>query len=295
MYGKSFDNGRGHFLVAGDYRRGYENYAADLGLNDFTTPEFTGNETPADFDDNFAFNGENDYLATSGVAMGGAMGSAVPAVSGVSGLPDPLCGRQELLGDLDYHEAGEIVPAGITSNPPATSGFSTWEGQCADYPFPDDDGGESERYTFFVAARYDVTDRLRLGLTIAHHDRSNVNEKGRSRQNPFNNIVAPFTASDGSTITPADMTSIPFAHPGVQYNIANNAAWAAALGMGAALNTDNQVIQSPAGYRLNEQNSSNSINISASIDFTPNGWLDLSAFVAYGKSEARTPPPAGIR
>ena len=48
LFGVSFDEDRGSFLVAVDHRRTYENSAAELGLNDADVPLFDGSEPSSD-------------------------------------------------------------------------------------------------------------------------------------------------------------------------------------------------------------------------------------------------------
>ena len=203
LYGTSFGDDRGSFLVAFDYRQTTENLAAELGLNDSDVPQWDGSDAFwAEYgEDMYTGDAGYDYSAAVPSTGGGGMGMG----GGAAGTPlsDPLCGATDRI-DLHYTQLGEIVPAGVDG-----------AGTCAGYPLPDTDGRGSDRYTVFAALSYDFSDNVRGSAEIGYSDRQIFD---RSQFDP----------QDGAfTGTPIQVT-FPDNHPGLAYNKQIDPAWAAA-------------------------------------------------------------------
>ena len=141
LYGTTFGDERGSFLIAFDYRQTMENLAAELGLNHADVPQWDGSDGFwAEYgEDMFTGGSGYDYSAAAPSAGGGGMGMGMGGAPAGTALADPLCGATDQL-DLHYIQLGEIVPPGVDG-----------AGSCAGYPLLDTDGRGSDRYTVFAA------------------------------------------------------------------------------------------------------------------------------------------------
>ena len=292
LYGTSFGDDRGAFLVAFDYRQTMENLAAELGLNHADVPQYDGSETIADFDEDGMFVGGAgyDYSAT-GVGGGGGMGG-MGGMGGATTIPlaDPLCGMHGQV-DLPYWLVGEIVPAG--ADEPADSGT------CAGYPEPDMDGRDSDRYTVFAALSYDFSDNVRGSTELAYGTRQVIDI------NRYN------TNTGAITGTPIQVT-FPGNHPGLVYNQSIDPTWGSTAPMntgmagmgppdgggtgmgppasggsaGAALPVSGGIPQLPPGYEAFTGYDASTFNFRAGLDIQLSPMFQLDIGLTHGVSEA---------
>ena len=267
LYGTSFGDERGSFLVAFDYRQTTENLAAELGLNHADVPQWDGSDGFwAEYgDDMFTGGSGYDYSAAAPSAGGGGMGMGMGggAPAGTA-LPDPLCGATDQI-DLHYTQLGEIVPPGVDG-----------AGSCAGYPRLDTDGRGSDRYTVFAALSYDFSDRVSGSAEIGYSERQ---------------IFDPtrFDTNDGAyTGTPIQVT-IPNNHPGLAYYKENYPAWAAATRpprRGPAPVVSGGIPQSPVGFEDFAGYDASTINIRAGLDIQLSPMFQLDIGFTHGTSQA---------
>lgn len=261
LYGTSFGDGRGAFLVAFDYRQTNENLAAELGLNHADVPQYDGSETIADYEEDLFVGGAGyDYSASAGgggggmgMGMGGGGAVAVP-------LADPLCGADDQI-DLPYYLLGEIVPPGAAD--PVDSGT------CAGYPLPDTDGRDSDRYTAFAALSYDFSDRMRGSVEIGYGERQ-IFDPNR------------FDPNDGAFIGTPINVIFPANHPGLMHNQEISGAW----GMASRLPVSGGVAQFPVGFEDFSGYDASTFNVRAGLDIQLSPMFQLDIGLTHGASDA---------
>lgn len=250
MYGTSFNDDRGSFIVAFDYRETFEEDAEELGLNHANIPQFSGGETAADYE--ALFEGGGAYMYST-PAMGMGMG-AVPGIP----LSDPLCGRTDLV-DAPYYWLGEVVPVGIGMPDPAD------EGTCAGYPEPDTDGRDSNRYTVFSAFSYDLNDEARVSLELGFSDRR-IDDR------------ASFNTNTGSS----NDIDIPATHPGVLYNQTLDPTWASVAGT----TIQGGVNEFPVGYETWFGSDTQTYNLRGGLEIDITDKVGLKLGVSKGEAES---------
>ena len=273
LYGTSFGDDRGDFLVAFDYRQTTENLAAELGLNHADVPQWDGSDAFwAEYGEDMHTGGSGyDYSAAAPAAGGGGMGMGMGGGATASTLlADPLCGATDRI-DMHYSQLGEIVPPGVDGS-----------GSCAGYPLLDTDGRGSDRYTVFAALSYDFSDRVRGSAEVGYSERQ---------------IFDPtrFDPNDGAyTGTPIQVT-FPDYHPGLAYNKQIDPAWAAATappprrGMGPAGPApvvSGGIPQSPVGFEDFAGYDASTINIRAGLDIQLSPMFQLDIGFTHGTSQA---------
>lgn len=273
LYGTSFADDRGDFLVAFDYRQTTENLAAELGLNHADVPQWDGSDAFwAEYGEDMYTGGAGyDYAAAAPATGGGGMGMGMGGGATASTpLADPLCGATDRI-DMHYTQLGEIVPRGVDG-----------AGTCAGYPLLDTDGRGSDRYTVFAALSYDFSDNVRGSAEIGYSERQ---------------IFDPtrFDTNDGAyTGTPIPVT-FPDYHPGLAYNKQIDPAWAAAtappprMGMGPAGPApvvSGGIPQSPVGFEDFAGYDASTINIRAGLEIQLSPMFQLDVGFTHGTSQA---------
>ena len=266
LYGTTFGDDRGSFLVAFDYRQTTENLAAELGLNHADVPQWDGSDAFwAEYgDDMFTGGAGYDYSAAApstgggmGMGMGGGGAVATP-------LADPLCGATDQI-DQHYTQLGEIVPAGVDG-----------AGSCAGYPLLDTDGRGSDRYTVFTALSYDFSDSVRGSAEIGYSERQ-IFDPNR------------FDPNDGAYIGTPIQVTFPDHHPGLAYYKANYPAWAAATRpprRGPAPVVSGGISQFPVGFEDFTGYDASTINIRAGLEIQLSPMFQLDIGLSSGTSTA---------
>ena len=264
LYGTSFGDERGSFLVAFDYRQTTENLAAELGLNHADVPQWDGSDGFwAEYGEDMFTGGSGYDYSAAAPSTGGGMGMGMGAPTGTA-LADPLCGATDQI-DLHYTQLGEIVPPGVDG-----------AGSCAGYPLLDTDGRGSDRYTVFAALSYDFSDRVRGSAEIGYSERQ-IYDPTR------------FDPNDGAyTGTPIQVT-LPDYHPGLAYYKANYPAWADATRpprRGPAPVVSGGIPQSPVGFEDFAGYDASTINIRAGLDIQLSPMFQLDIGFTHGTSQA---------
>ena len=181
LYGSSFANGRGSFIVSGEYRDQSSLETDEIGTNFADEPffQFDPDDPDAlagtDFTEFFTNTGGAFEYDTITLFGAGAMAAPAPLV-------DPLCGVDQ--AGVDFINEGVIVPDGVDDaviaavNAAGGMGMSALDGTCAGYDFPQLRGmGTSERYSLFTAISYEFSDTVTGFLDIAYHERTNFNNE----------------------------------------------------------------------------------------------------------------------
>ena len=267
LYGTSFGDERGSFLVAFDYRQTTENLAADLGLNHADVPQWDGSDAFwAEYgDDMFTGGAGYDYSAAVPTTGGGGMGMGMGGGGAVATpLADPLCGATDRI-DLPYTQLGEIVPPGVDG-----------AGSCAGYPLPDTDGRSSDRYTVFAAVSYDFSDSVRGSAEIGYSERQ-IFDPNR------------FDPNDGAYIGTPIQVTFPDNHPGLAYYKEIDPAWAAATRpprRGPAPVVSGGISQFPVGFEDFSGYDASTMNIRAGLDIQLSPMFQLDIGFTHGTSTA---------
>lgn len=254
LFGVSFDEDRGSFLVAVDHRRTYENSAAELGLNDADVPLFDGSEPSSDYEELLYVSG-SAYNYAAPIRGGGGAGMGGGG-AGLIRLADPLCGAEDLV-ELPYYWLGEIVPAG--GRDPAAAGT------CAGYPLPDTDGRNSERSSMFAALSYDLGDTVTGSTEISVSERQ-IHDIPRFDPNRGGGLFG----------------TIPATHPGVRYNQTISRSWAMAAGSPVS----GIIAQFPVGFEGLTGYEASTYNVRAGLEFELSNALGFRIGVSHGTSKA---------
>ena len=265
LYGTTFGDDRGSFLVAFDYRQTTENLAAELGLNHADVPQWDGSGAFwAEYgDDMFTGGAGYDYSAAA-PSTGGGMGGMGGGGAVATPLADPLCGATDQI-DLHYTQLGEIVPAGVDG-----------AGSCAGYPLLDTDGRGSDRYTVFAALSYDFSDSVRGSVEVGYSERQIFDP---NRYDP----------NDGAYIGTPIQVTFPDHHPGLAYYKEIDPAWAAATRpprRGPAPVVSGGISQFPVGFEDFSGYDASTINIRAGLEIQLSPMFQLDIGLTSGTSQA---------
>ena len=250
IFGTDFNDGRGSFIIAGNFTNTYLNDADALGLNGQNTPEFT---SPVTADD--VGNDPGQIAAGSGYGnYGGGMGRVADPR-----LTDPLCGAADAFPDQPYWYFGEVAPAGVARR-----------GECLQYDARRTDGRDSGRWTVFSALQYDVSDALQLSAELSHHQRTQFD-------------LIRFGDANALRIR----NDIPSSHPGILYNRSIDPAWARAA-IGPSLYYASS-IDRPVGYETEQKYETDSTFVKLSSDWMISDALQLELSAVIGDSQATHP------
>lgn len=254
LFGTGFGDGRGSFVAAFEYRKATATPVTDLGLNSTDTPQFTGNETPADFEELLAVGTTRGPQAVHNYGVGSRR-------TGVTQLTDPLCGRHDLV-DAPYYVVGEVVPEGALN-----------AGSCGAYGQPEIYLRDSDRYTLFTSLGYEFSAMVSGSLDASYSDREIVD------LNRFNTLAG----GDLSLAT----YNMPHNHPGVLYNASLDPAWAAATQGRRPSDVNGGVInQMPITNGPNSGYSEDVFNIRGALEIDLSDRVSLSLGASVGESSA---------